>query len=53
MNDGKILTYNEMLEGKVEASEITKDVIDAVATEAVKIVFEEYREFPKGRKFCQ
>lgn len=50
MNDGKILTYNEMLEGKVEASEITKDVIDAVATEAVKIVFEEYREFPKGKE---
>lgn len=48
MNDEKLLIYNEMLEGKVEASRISKDVIDAVATAAVSLVFNEYRDFPKG-----
>ena len=48
MNDEKLLVYNKMLDGKMEPSEITKDVIDAVATEAVKLVYEEYRDFIKG-----
>lgn len=50
MNDNEIMIYNEMLEGKVEASRISKDVIDAVATAAVSIVFDEYRDFPKGNE---